>query len=148
MRDSIPWCSSCSRLGFPQTGFCRVWPDLRGDHKYLRNGDDDCLNALESLRVFNLAVIFQEVHRVPLVLTRSHSLFFIFGFCFGSLLGAYEIQLKVPGVADDVLVSFPENHDPTKSWPVVFSYHGFNAKPVCRIDDAAGDSPAIGNQNA
>ena len=76
-----------------------------------------------------LAVILKEVLRVPLVLTRSHSLFFILGLSFGSLLQAYEIQLKVPGVADDVLVSFPENHDPAKSWPVVFSYHGFNAKP-------------------
>ncbi len=83
-----------------------------------------------------LAVILQEVLRVPLVLTRSHSLFFLLGLSFGSLLQAYEIQLKVPGVADDVLVSFPENHDPAKSWPVVFSYHGFNAKPEWKMTRA------------
>lgn len=41
---------------------------------------------------------------------------------------AYEI--KVPGVKDAVLVSLPENHDPAKRWPAVFSYHGFNGSPA------------------
>jgi predicted esterase len=57
----------------------------------------------------------------------------ILGLSMGPLLQAQQIQLKVPGVADDVLVSLPENHDPAKSWPVVFSYHGFNGKPEVKM---------------
>ena len=80
-----------------------------------------------------MAAFFSGSRRVLSVLTRSHSLLCILGLCFGPLLQAYEIQLKVPGVADEVLVSLPENHDPAKSWPVVFSYHGFNAKPEWKM---------------
>ena len=45
---------------------------------------------------------------------------------------AAETELKAPGVEDAILVSLPENHDPSKSWPAVFSYHGFNGKPETR----------------
>lgn len=42
---------------------------------------------------------------------------------------AAELELQAPGVAETILVSLPENHDPAKSWPAVFSYHGFNGRP-------------------
>ncbi|YCM42651.1 hypothetical protein V2O64_15165 [Verrucomicrobiaceae bacterium 227] len=45
---------------------------------------------------------------------------------------AADLEMKVPGVEAAVLVSLPENHDATKSWPAVFSYHGFNGKPETR----------------
>jgi predicted esterase len=49
------------------------------------------------------------------------------------MLGAEDLEVKVPGLADAVLVSLPENHDPSKSWPAVFSYHGFNGRPETRM---------------
>ncbi|MFC7338410.1 hypothetical protein ACFQY0_14545 [Haloferula chungangensis] len=42
---------------------------------------------------------------------------------------AAELELKAPGIDDTILVSLPENHDPAKSWPAVFNYHGFNGRP-------------------
>ena len=44
-------------------------------------------------------------------------------------LSAAEIELSVPGVAEPIIVSLPENHDPAKSWPAVLTYHGFNGRP-------------------
>ncbi|MEP4078204.1 hypothetical protein [Haloferula sp.] len=47
-------------------------------------------------------------------------------------LSAAEFELEVPGVADPILVSLPKNHNPAKSWPAVFSYHGTNGRPNTR----------------
>ena len=43
------------------------------------------------------------------------------------------LTLKIEGVDDDVLVSLPENHDPAKSWPAVFYYHGTGGQPSTRL---------------
>ncbi|MGB6221230.1 alpha/beta hydrolase [Haloferula sp.] len=45
---------------------------------------------------------------------------------------AADLELEAPGIAVPILVSLPDNHDPAKSWPAVFSYHGFNGRPNTR----------------
>ncbi|MGJ8724272.1 MAG: hypothetical protein ACSHYB_06930 [Roseibacillus sp.] len=40
-----------------------------------------------------------------------------------------DFTIQVDGVEDDVLVSLPEGHDSSKSWPSVFFYHGTNGRP-------------------
>lgn len=45
-----------------------------------------------------------------------------------SLLGE-DFRLKVDGVEDEILVSLPEGHDASRSWPAVFYYHGTNGRP-------------------
>ena len=40
-----------------------------------------------------------------------------------------DFTLKVKGVQHEILVSLPQNHDPAKSWPAVFYYHGTNGRP-------------------
>jgi predicted esterase len=56
----------------------------------------------------------------------------VFVVALSACASAVGVELKAPGVEDAILVSLPENHDPSKSWPAVFSYHGFNGKPETR----------------
>ena len=51
---------------------------------------------------------------------------------FSLWVSAADLEMKVPGVEDAILVSLPENHDSSKLWPAVFSYHGFNGRPETR----------------
>jgi predicted esterase len=46
---------------------------------------------------------------------------------------AFAGPVKVPGLDTPVELSLPENHDPAKSWPVVFFYHGLGAPPSTDI---------------
>lgn len=41
--------------------------------------------------------------------------------------------LKVDGLPQAVEVSLPENHDPAKSWPAVFFYHGTGGHPTTQM---------------
>jgi predicted esterase len=44
-------------------------------------------------------------------------------------LAAKELKLEIEGTVAPILVSLPKNHDPAKSWPAVFSYHGTGGEP-------------------
>ena len=54
---------------------------------------------------------------------------------FLSLISAFggNLGIRVEGVDDEVLVSLPEGHDPAKSWPAVFYYHGTGGQPTTRL---------------
>lgn len=41
--------------------------------------------------------------------------------------------MKVEGLPQPVEVSLPENHDPAKSWPAVFFYHGTGGHPTTKM---------------
>ena len=43
------------------------------------------------------------------------------------------LTLEVEGVDDAILVSLPEGHDPAKSYPAVFYYHGTGGQPTTKL---------------
>lgn len=51
----------------------------------------------------------------------------------GLPLLAADFTLKLEGVEDEVLVSLPSNHDPAKSYPAIFYYHGTNGRPSTEL---------------
>ena len=44
-----------------------------------------------------------------------------------------DFTLRVEGIEDEILVSVPKNHEPGKTWPAVFYYHGTGGRPTTSL---------------